>query len=138
LSSGARELALAYAMNQNQSDLARTWLATRFARQLDKPLWGELAMALASDDRQRLNTMLDNLADWLPMYDRVEAARVAGRVGLAQTLAFDQLERLPADDELHGRLTGLVTDEPPLLDRLHVHARIPAGHQAFTAMPAWR
>lgn len=113
LSSSARELALAYAMNQNQSDLARAWLATRFARQLDKPLWGELAMALANDDRQGLNAMLDNLADWLPMYDRIEAARVAGRTGLAQTLAFDQLERLPADDELHARLTGLVTDEPP-------------------------
>jgi hypothetical protein len=134
LSSGARELALAYAMNQNQSDLARTWLATRFARQLDKPLWGELAMALASDDRQRLNTMLDNLADWLPMYDRVEAARVAGRVGLAQTLAFDQLERLPADDELHGRLTGLVTDEPPRFSTGFTSTReFPLATKLFTA-----
>ncbi|WP_243397893.1 tetratricopeptide repeat protein [Herbaspirillum robiniae] len=112
LSSSVRELALAYAMNTGESDLARAWLATRFARELDKPLWGELALALAADDRQGLNNMLDNLADWLPMYDRIEAARVAGRMGLAQTLAFDQLERLPADDELHGRLTNLVTDEP--------------------------
>ncbi|KAF1041246.1 MAG: hypothetical protein GAK35_03442 [Herbaspirillum frisingense] len=112
LSSSVRELALAYAMNQGESDLARAWLATRFARELDKPLWGELALALAADDRQGLNAMLDNLADWLPMYDRVEAARVAGRIPLAQTLAFDQLERLPADDELHARLTNLVTDEP--------------------------
>lgn len=112
LSASVRELALAYAMNQGESDLARAWLATRFARELDKPLWGDLALSLAADDRQGLNQMLDNLADWLPMYDRIEAARVAGRVPLAQTLAFDQLTLLPADDELHARLTNLVIDEP--------------------------
>lgn len=126
LSASARELALAYAMNQGESDLARTWLATRFASQLDKPLWGDLAMALGNDDRQGLNRLLDNLADWLPMYDRIEAARVAGRVPLAQTLAFDQLQRLPGDDELHGRLTGLVTDEP---------AKFSAGYTATREFP---
>lgn len=112
LSAGVRELALAYAMNQGESDLARAWLATRFARDLDKPLWGDLALALGSDDRQGVNKLLDNLADWLPMYDRIEAARVAGRIPLAQTLAFDQLAILPGDDELHNRLVNLVTDEP--------------------------
>ncbi|EJN08996.1 hypothetical protein PMI40_00981 [Herbaspirillum sp. YR522] len=112
LSASVRELALAYAMNQGESDLARAWLATRFARELDKPLWGELALSLAADDRQGLDRLLDNLADWLPMYDRIEAARVAGRVPLAQTLAFEQLAVLPADDELHARLTNLVIDEP--------------------------
>ena len=112
LSASVRELALAYAMNQGESDLARAWLATRFAQQLDKPLWGELALSLAADDRQGLDRLLDNLADWLPMYDRIEAARVAGRIPLAQTLAFDQLAVLPADDELHARLTNLVVDEP--------------------------
>lgn len=126
LSSSVRELALAYAMNAGESDLARAWLATRFARELDRPLWGELALALAADDRQGLNRMLDNLADWLPMYDRIEAARVAGRVGLAQTLAFDQLERLPADDELHNRLTNLVTDEP---------AKFSAGYTSSREFP---
>ena len=126
LSSGARELALAYAMNNDSSELARAWLATRFARQLDKPLWGDLAMALAADDRQSLNTMLDNLPDWLPMYDRVDAARTAGRIPLAQTLAFDQLARLEADNELHGRLTSLVTDEP---------ARFSAGYTSSRQFP---
>lgn len=126
LSSSVRELALAYAMNTGESDLARAWLATRFARELDKPLWGELALALAADDRQGLNKMLDNLADWLPMYDRIEAARVAGRIPLAQTLAFDQLERLPADDELHNRLTNLVTDEP---------AKFSAGYTSSREFP---
>lgn len=133
LSAGVRELALAYAMNQNQSDLARTWLATRFASQLDKPLWGELAMALGSNDRQRLNALLDNVADWLPMYDRIEAARVAGRVGLAQTLAFDQLQHLPGDEELHGRLTSLVTDEPPRLATGYTATReFPLATKLFT------
>ena len=112
LSAGVRELALATALNRNEPDLARAWLATRFASQLDKPLWGELTLMLLSGDRQNLNQLLDNAADWLPMYDRIDAARLAGRIALAQTLAFDQLTLLPDDPELHLRLVNLSTDQP--------------------------
>ncbi|HEV2610355.1 MAG TPA: tetratricopeptide repeat protein [Noviherbaspirillum sp.] len=112
LSATVRELALAYALNRQASDLAAAWLATRFAGQLSKPLWGDLALVLNRDDRAQLNEMLDKLSDWLPMYDRVEAAARAGRTALAQTLAFDQLALLDADEQLHQRLTILTVDEP--------------------------
>ena len=113
LTASARELALAYAMNNNASDLAAAWFATRFAAQLSKPLYAELALALQAEDRSHLNTLLDDLPDWLPMYDRIEAAQRAGRPSLAQTLAFDQLALLPHDEELHQRLTTLTTEQPP-------------------------
>jgi polysaccharide biosynthesis protein PelB len=112
ISATVRELALAYALNRDAHDLARGWLASRFAAQLAKPLWGELSLLLASDDRQSLNQLLDDIPDWLPMYDRVEAAQRAGRPALAKTLAFDQLAYLPHDEELHLRLTNMVTAEP--------------------------
>ena len=113
LTASVRELALAYALNNNASDLAGAWFATRFADQLTKPLYGELALALQADDRTGLNKLLDDLPDWLPMYDRIEAAQRAGRPALAQTLAFDQFALLPHDDELHLRLTTLTTEQPP-------------------------
>lgn len=112
LSASARELALAYALNNDANDLARAWLASRFAGQLAKPLWAELSMLLQSGDRDRMNTLLDEMPDWLPMYDRVDAAERAGRPALAQTLAFDQLTRLPQDDALHQRLVNLSTADP--------------------------
>ena len=119
LSASTRELALAYALNTDASDLARAWLASRFAGQLARPLWAELSMLLQSGDRDRMNTLLDEMPDWLPMYDRVDAAERAGRPALAQTLAFDQLSRLPQDDALHQRLVNLATADPaPLQARV--------------------
>jgi hypothetical protein len=90
----------------------RAWLASRFAGQLAKPLWAELSMLLQRGDRDRMNTLLDEMPDWLPMYDRVDAAERAGRPALAQTLTFDQLTRLPHDDALHQRLVNLSTADP--------------------------
>ena len=113
LSATVRELALAYALNRQEHDLAGVWLATRFAQQLSRPLWGELSLLLAADDRPALNRLLDELPDWLPMYDRIEAAQRAGRPALAQTLAFEQFEHLPHDEELHVRFAALATERMP-------------------------
>ena len=126
LSATVRELALAYALNRQANDLAAAWLATRFAGQLSKPLWGDLALVLNRDDRHQLNDMLDKLSDWLPMYDRVEAADRAGRRALAQTLAFDQLALLDADEQLHQRLTNLTVDEPAAFQLNHSRMEDPA------------
>lgn len=115
MSAAVRELALAYALSREAHDLARAWLATRFARQLATPLWADLSLALASDDRARLAQMLDDLPDWLPMYDRIEAAHRTGQIGLAQTLAFNQMTHLPHDEELHARFTALSSAQPPTL-----------------------
>ncbi|MDP9109738.1 MAG: tetratricopeptide repeat protein, partial [Pseudomonadota bacterium] len=112
LTAAARELALAYALNRNANELASAWFATRFAGQLARPLWGELSLLLLADDRAQLDRLLDDLPDWLPMYDRIEAAQRAGRPALAESFAFDQLARLPFDEDLHERLTNLSTDQP--------------------------
>ncbi|MDB5760274.1 MAG: repeat containing protein, partial [Burkholderia sp.] len=112
LTASAREVALAYALNNDANDLARAWLASRYASQLARPLWGELSLLLQDGDRDRLNALLDDMPDWLPMVDRIDAAERAGRPALAQTLAFDQLSRLPQDAALHQRLVNLSTADP--------------------------
>lgn len=121
LAAGARELALSYALNADGNDLARAWLAARYAGQLARPLYAELSLALQDDDRASLDRLLDTLPDWLPMYDRIDAARRAQRPALAQTLAFDQLSRLPDDEQLHARLVELATENGPKLSAQTVH-----------------
>lgn len=110
-----KELALAWALNNDAQELARAWLVTRFADNLARPLWGQLSVALAGTDRDTLTRLLDDLPDWLPMYDRVEAALRVGRPGLAQTLAFEQLDHLQHDEELHLRFTSMATQDPARL-----------------------
>ena len=90
----------------------RAWLITRYADNLARPLWGQLSVALAGADQETLTRLLDDLPDWLPMYDRVEAALRIGRPALAQTLAFEQLDHLQHDEELHLRFTNMATLDP--------------------------
>ncbi len=107
-----KELALAWALNNEAHELARVWLVTRFAGNLARPLWGQLSVALAGADRDTLTRLIDDLPDWLPMYDRVEAALNIGRPALARTLAFEQLDHLQFDEQLHLRFTNMATDDP--------------------------
>lgn len=113
LSAGAREVALAYAMSREQYELARTWLATQYAGELAKPVWAELSLALAAEDKPALNRMLDEMPDWMPALDRIEAAQRTGHIGLAESLAFEQMEQLPDNEQLHSRLTQLATAHTP-------------------------
>ena len=110
-----KELALAWALNSEAHELARAWLLSRYAGSLTRPLWGELSVALASADRDTLTRLIDDLPDWLPMVDRVEAALTIGRPALARTLAFEQLEHLQFDEELHARFTNMAVEDPARL-----------------------
>ncbi len=110
-----KELALAWALNNEAQELGRAWLVSRYASDLARPLWGRLSVALAGADQETLARLLEDLPDWLPMYDRVEAALRVGRPALAQTLAFEQLDHLQHDEELHLRFTNMVTTDPARL-----------------------
>lgn len=128
-----KELALAYALNVDGDELARAWLMTRFANDLARPLWGQLSVALAASDKATLTRLIDDLPDWLPMYDRVEAAMRIGRPALAQTLAFEQLDHLQHDEPLHLRFTTMVTEDPARLA-----GAVTAIRQSPLAIRQWR
>jgi len=108
----ARDAALGYWIGRGAAEIAQAWLLAAHANTLERPAWARLSVALANDDRAELDALLDTVADWLPAADRIEAAQRAGRVAVAQTLAFDRLALQPANDDLHRRLVALTTAAP--------------------------
>lgn len=99
-----RDAILGYMIARGLSEIASAWLERRYRDTLARPGWGELAVALANDDRPRIAHLLDTQAEWLPLYDRVDGAARVGRNAQAQTLVFDGMARLPDNEPLHQRL----------------------------------
>ncbi|MBK9028170.1 MAG: tetratricopeptide repeat protein [Propionivibrio sp.] len=104
LSPSARDAAFAWLLDAEQYDAARGWLWQQYAKTAARPLWGEMRLALESGDRALSGQLLDDFAPLIPRNDRIEAARLAGDVRLAQSEAFDAQTDLPADDPLHLQL----------------------------------
>jgi polysaccharide biosynthesis protein PelB len=103
LAAGSRELALSWLLSHEASDAARAWLLSRYANQLARPAWARLSVALASNDRQELAGLLDDLPDWLPRMEQVDAMRATGRNAQAQTLAWTLAAERPAVEDAHRR-----------------------------------
>ena len=106
LDAQARELALAWAISTEQTTAAKYWLWKNYARAIAKPAWAELAVALAEDDVDVIERVLDGRAEDLSPEGRVEAARRTQRIRQAQTLVFEALEGDADNDSLHLQLTG--------------------------------
>lgn len=104
LDAATRELALAQSIGDGAFDQARAWLWLQYGRALAKPGWGELAIALATNDPESLDRLLSGDARGLPRYDRIDAARALDRLPLAQSLGWASLESYPNDDATHRRL----------------------------------
>lgn len=116
-SAATREVALGYWIGREHAELTRAWLLQRYvsvgaaldsdrpAEPAAEPIWARLSVALAEHDLEDLDRLLDTMAEWLPIADRVEAAQRTRREALAQTLSFDRLELLPGNDDMHRRFT---------------------------------
>lgn len=102
-SRNADELALGYFLSQETSDRAAAWLLARHAQRVAAPAWAASLFALQTGDTAAQARLLDEDRA-IPLYDRIQAARNTGRVRLAQTLAFDGLDRHHWDDTLHLHL----------------------------------
>lgn len=119
----AREAAISWAIAEGQAELAQAWMLARQNRHLAQPAWAELSVALMQGDRERMAQLIDSVADWLPVHDRITAARNTTGSGLAQSLAHEAAERLPLNDESQVRLTAALLD-PPLANRIEfAHTR---------------
>lgn len=100
----ARDVAVAWAISDERYDLAKRWLARRYARKLLGAHDERLAIALAEDDVQTVEQLLDERTAALPLYSRIDGSMRVDRQGEAQALAFDGLDGAPDDTELHTRL----------------------------------
>lgn len=99
------ELILGWAVSNEQTSAAKAWLWQRYGRSLARPLWGEASVALAENDTEKLERLIAEQADGLPIYNRNDGARATGRLRYAQSIVFEGLSASPNDDELHLRLT---------------------------------
>ncbi len=99
------ELVLGWAASKEQSANAKAWLWKRYGMTLRRPLWGEAMVAMAENDTARLDRLLAEQADGMPMPERHDAALALEQTSRAQSIAFNGLTDNPASDEAHQRLT---------------------------------
>ena len=104
LSPAASDVALGWLQEAAQYPAERGWLWQQYARTAARPLWAEISLALAENDREGAGRLLERYGERLPRYDRINAARLIGDVRLAQSDAFATQTAQPADDALHQPL----------------------------------
>lgn len=105
----ARDVAVAWAISDERYSVAKRWLARRYAHRLLGTQDERLAIALADDDVQTIQRLLDERTAALPLYNRIDASMRVDRQGEAQARAFDGLDGAPDDTELHTRLVDATT-----------------------------
>ena len=86
LDRATREIVLAWALTTEQHIAAKAWLWKQYARDLSKPTWAEVGIALAENDVDTLQRMLEERADSIPRYDRHQAARAPSSFVWRRTL----------------------------------------------------
>lgn len=109
----ARDVAVAWALSGERNEVARRWLARRYAADLAADRNERLTIALAEEDTRQVTEILDTRGAALSLYSRIDAERLADREGAAQAHAFAGLDGAPDDNELHTRLvdTSLFWDQ---------------------------
>jgi hypothetical protein len=104
LSAAGRETALAWALSGESNELARAWLARHYARQLLRPAYAEIAIALDQQDLDALDRILERQAGRVPVASKIEANLLLGRLAAGQTSAFETQDVVRTDDSLQGSL----------------------------------
>lgn len=102
-----RELVAVWALAGQRSDLARRWFWREYFRMTRQPRWVELALALEDNDRDRIARLMQSDLDRLPHRDAIEGAERTGSIPLAETLAFEHLQRKGRDHLLDRQLREL-------------------------------
>jgi len=108
-SNAAAETAIGWLQDAGEYTAERGFLWQQYAKAQGKPanrpLWAEITVALAEDDKAATGQLLATFDERLPRYDRVNAARAVRDLRLAQTAAFDAQSDQTDDDPTHLQLT---------------------------------
>ena len=105
VSPAARDIALAWFQERAEFTAARGWLWQQYARSASRPLWAEIAQALAEKDREAAGQLLEQRGANITPQGRIALADQIGDQRLVQSEAFNLQDRQPADDPLHQQLT---------------------------------
>lgn len=106
-SNAAAEAAIGWLQDAGQYSAERGFLWQQYARSLttQRPLWAEISVALAEEDRASTGALLQTWDESLPRYDRINAAVAVGDLRRAQSAAFEAQTLQPDDDALHLQLS---------------------------------
>ena len=108
-SNAAAETAIGWLQDAGQYSAERGFLRHQYARsqsqRANRPLWAEITLALAEDDKAATGQLLQQFDERLPRYDRINAAAAVGDIRLAQSAAFETQESQPEDNPLHLQLS---------------------------------
>jgi len=102
---------VSYAIEREPDTLGQAWLLDLYGRTTAAPDWVQLPVAIAQDDRPDIGTLLDAQPEWLPPAEAVQAAQRVGRFAQAQSLAFEQMQRTPDNDDLLSSFRHLSGEE---------------------------
>jgi predicted Zn-dependent protease len=108
LSPAAREAVLSWYQDGGEYSAERAYLWQHYGQTLSRPLWADLASALAADDGEGVDRVLARGGERLSRYDRVRAEERVGDIGRAQSDAFDAAGVQRNDDELHAALNDVL------------------------------
>ncbi|KDP85247.1 hypothetical protein CF70_014910 [Cupriavidus sp. SK-3] len=104
VSAAAKEVTLAWALSGESNELARAWLARQYARQMQRPAYAEVTLALADQDLAALDRVLARQTGHIPVTNGIEANVRLDRLGIAQTLAFESQDVARTDNSLQETL----------------------------------
>ncbi|MBS0506543.1 MAG: tetratricopeptide repeat protein [Proteobacteria bacterium] len=108
-SNAAAETAIGWLQDAGEYSAERGFLRHQYARsqaqRANRPLWAEITLALAEDDKAATGQLLQQFDERLPRYDRINAAVAVGDVRLAQSAAFETQGDQPDDNPLHLQLS---------------------------------
>lgn len=108
-SNAAAETAIGWLQNAGEYTAERGFLWQQYAKSrsnaANRPLWAEITVALAENDKAATGQLLDKFDERLSRYDRVNAARAVHDLRLAQTAAFEAQSEQTDDDTTHLQLS---------------------------------
>ena len=108
-SNAAAETAIGWLQDRAEYSAERAFLWQQYARsrgsQAKRPLWAEITVALAEQDKAASGQLLERFDTSLSRYDRVNAARLVDDLRLAQSAAFETQSEQTDDDPTHQQLT---------------------------------
>ena len=132
LSPAARELVLAWFIDQGQMEGVRGFLWHQYGKSLARPLWAETTAALGNADPREAARLLEQWDERLPRYDRVNLARLAGTPAIAATAAFEAMDLQRDDETSHLQLTEVMLDQADRADLDLAQRQLGSIDETFT------
>ncbi len=128
-----KELILSWYLSREEYDPARFWLWRYYARQLSKPNFASLALALIDNNEVVLDRLLSEKNHSLDRLQQVEAAKRLRRDRLVQTLASEGVESSLTPDLYAHVLSDSVLSH--MASPLDTHQQLPLTAQLWSGVP---